>query len=81
MRQGEYELETAQVSEICRRKLLNYADGFYELAKSYEQEYAPGEWEDKRELLSYKRVWENRQILKDHLNEMARIMTEVAWCS
>ena len=78
MKQGEYELETAQVSEICRRKLLNYADGFYELAKSYEQEYAPGEWEDKRELLSYKRVWENRQILKDHLNEMARIMTEVA---
>lgn len=73
----ESELRTAQVSELCRRRLLNYADSFYELARSYDGVFCP-DTEDRQEILSERRLWENRQILKSHLNEMAKIMTDVA---
>lgn len=72
------ELGTAQVLEMSRKKLLSYADGFYELAKSYDGEFRPEEHADKQELLAEHRLWENRQILMGHMNEMAKIMTEVA---
>jgi len=74
---GEKELRTAQMSDLCRRKLLNYADTFYDLAKSYEKEFRP-EQEDRQSLLTERRLWENRQVIRCHLTEMARIMTEVA---
>lgn len=73
----EGELRTAQVSELCRRRLLNYADSFYELARSYDGSFCP-ETEDRLEILSERKIWENRQILKGHLQEMAKIMTEAA---
>lgn len=71
------ELQTAQISDLCRRKLLNYADSFQELARSYDREFEPEE--DSREtLLMERRLWENGQIISGHLNEMAKIMTEAA---
>lgn len=73
----EEELRTAQVSDLCRRRLLNYADTFNELSKSYDGEFQPI-WEDRQRLLSEKRLWENRQIIREHLSEMAKIMTEIA---
>lgn len=73
----EEELQTAQVSDLCRRRLLNYADTFNELSRSYDGEFQPM-WEDRQRLLSEKRLWENRQIIREHLAEMAKIMTEVA---
>ena len=73
----EEELRTAQVSELCKRKLLNYADTFKELSRSYDGEFKPV-WNDRQRLLSEKRLWENRQIIREHLTEMAKIMTEVA---
>lgn len=76
-RENNAELQTAQVSDMCRRKLLNYADTFHELARSYDGEFhASGG--DRQSVLASKRLWENRQIIKGHLNEMAKIMTEVA---
>ena len=77
MRTEESEIRTAQVSDLCRRRLLNYADSFYELARSYDREFCSNE-EDRQTVLSERRLWENRQILKSHLNEMAKIMTEIA---
>lgn len=77
MRAEESELRTAQVSDLCRRRLLNYADSFYELARSYDREFRP-ESGDRQAVLSARRLWESRQILKSHLNEMAKIMTDVA---
>ncbi|MDE6926051.1 MAG: SpoIIE family protein phosphatase [Acetatifactor sp.] len=73
----EEELRTAQVSDLCRRKLLNYADTFNELSRSYDGEFQPI-WSDRQKLLSERRLWENRQIIREHLTEMAKIMTEVA---
>ena len=77
MRTEESELRTAQVSDLCRRRLLNYADSFYELARSYDREFRPGT-EDRQTILSERRLWESSQILKSHLTEMAKIMTDVA---
>lgn len=77
MKTAENELRTAQISEMCRRKLLNYADSFYELARSYDGIFCP-ETEDRQEIISERKLWENRQILKSHLQEMAKIMTDVA---
>ncbi len=73
----EEELRTAQVSDLCRRKLLNYADTFTELSRSYDGEFQPV-WKDRQRFLAEKRLWENRQIIREHLAEMAKIMTEVA---
>lgn len=77
MKTVENELQTMQVSELCRRRLINYADSFYELARSYEGGFCQ-DTTDRQELLLKRRLWENRQILKSHLREMAKIMTDVA---
>lgn len=73
----EREPQTVQVSDLCRRRLLSYADSFTELARSYDGEFEP-EQENRETLLMEKRLWENRQIISIHLNEMAKIMTEAA---
>lgn len=76
-KEEEKKLQTAQVSDLCRRRLLNYADSFCELAKSYDQEFGE-EYQDRGTLFMERRLWENRQIIRGHLNEMAKIMTEAA---
>lgn len=76
-KEEEKKLQTAQVSDLCRRRLLNYADSFCELAKSYDQEFGQ-EYQDRGTLFMERRLWENRQIIRGHLNEMAKIMTEAA---
>lgn len=74
------EQQTAQVSDLCRRRLLNYADSFQELARSYDLEFLPAQNEnrDRQAVLEEKRLWENRQAISGHLNEIAKIMTETA---
>lgn len=74
------EQQTAQVSDLCRRRLLNYADSFQELARSYDLEFLPSEGvtQDRQTILEEKRLWENRQAISGHLNEVAKIMTETA---
>lgn len=74
------ELQTAQVSDFCRRRLLNYADSFQELARSYDLEFLPAgnAARDRQLVLEEKRLWENRQAISGHLNEVAKIMTETA---
>ena len=77
-RKGEERgLHTAQVSDLCRRRLLSYADSFHELARSYDRQFEP-EQGDREVVLVERRLWENRQIISGHLDEMAKIMTEAA---
>ena len=77
-RKGEDKgVRTAQVSDLCRRRLLRYADSFYELAKSYDKEFSM-EATSRQELMMERRLWENRQMIQRHLKEMAKIMTEAA---
>ncbi len=73
-------MQTAQVSELCKSRLLNYADSFQELARSYDLEMQPAENmpQDRQTILAERRLWENRQVIRGHLNEVAKIMTETA---
>lgn len=81
-KQKSEELRTAQVSDLCRKKLLNYADTFYDLAKSYDgktyRDVLTAGGVDRQSLLAERRLWESRQIIKDHLGQMAKILTDVA---
>ncbi len=76
-REEERELQVAQISDLCRRRLLSYADSFYELAGSYDREFSM-ENHTRQEILTERRLWENRQVIRAHLKEMAKIMTEAA---
>lgn len=78
IRKGEdRQMQTAQVSDLCRRRLLGYADSFQELARSYEWEFEP-EQGSRETVLLERRLWENGQIISGHLNEMAKIMAQAA---
>lgn len=68
--------------EYGKKKLLMYADSFRDLANTFtdiqQQEKAEVNAEDRQEYLWKRRLLENRDLMADHLNEMAEIMTEVA---
>lgn len=67
--------------EYGRKKLLMYADSFRDLANTFldiqKGEEAPPAG-DRQEYLWKRRLLENRDLMADHLNEMAQIMTRVA---
>ena len=65
------------VSEYGKSRLLTYADSFRELARSLEGEF-DGEGADRQSFLAARKLWENKQVLCDNLNEVAQIMTRVA---
>lgn len=77
LKREEKGVHTAQVSDLCRRRLLHYADSFHELARSYSKEFE-SEKSDRQAVLIERRLWESRQIISGHLDEMAKIMTEAA---
>ena len=70
-------LERAQVSMLCRQKMLGYAESFEELGKSFRQEIQIT-GEDRQNILEKCMLWQSRQIMGDHLQEVARIMERVA---
>lgn len=74
--------QTAQVTDLCRQKLLGYAESFQELAKSFEEKNFNIEsrenMEDRQGLLEERKLWENRKVLYDNLSEVAQIMEKVA---
>lgn len=71
------------LSDYGRGRLLAYADSFRELARSYRGEMPygqPGELEgtSRQQVLEARRLWENRQVLCDNLDEMSQIMARMA---
>lgn len=65
------------ISDYGKRRLLTYADSFRELARSFNKDF-DFEGADRQTFLEARKLWENRQVLSDNLNEMAQIMTRVA---
>lgn len=63
-----------------RKKLLGYADSFHDLARTftYREETQEKEAADREMSLFRKRLLEDREILADNLNEVARIMRAMA---
>lgn len=73
---------TVKIPERGRSQLLSYADSFRELAEIYTQKIGEEEKvfqnEDRQSYLYQKKLSENRELLADHLQEMAQIMRKVA---
>ena len=85
-RKQDYQI---QLADICRQRLLGYAESFEELARSFsesEEANETGEINesvdhtkmDREAILDKRRVWEGRQVFCEHLGEVARIMSQVA---
>lgn len=66
-----------QIPDLCRQQLLNYAESFLELAKSFGGDFVARQ-SDRRELLEEHRLWENRQVISSNLIEVSKIMTQMA---
>lgn len=77
---GEKEIEKAfLLTEYGKQKLLGYADSFKEIAKTLDEDFKWQEEEDSRQTRLYNRkLWENRCMLAENLNEMAGVMAQVA---
>lgn len=67
------------LSEYGKQKLLGYADTFKEIARTFYEDFAWEQENDSRQDRLYnRRLWENKCMLADNLNEMAGIMAQVA---
>lgn len=66
-----------EISDFGKSRLMGYADSFRELAKNLEGDFEY-QSDDREKMLMARNQWENRQVLCDHLVEMAQIMTKVA---
>ena len=81
---SEREEFTSILPEYGRRKLLTYADSIRELAESFRdtenvRERMPQEVKaDRRDYIWQKRLNENKDLMEEHLKEMAQIMTQLA---
>ncbi|MCM1136227.1 MAG: SpoIIE family protein phosphatase [Clostridium sp.] len=81
---GEREEFNSILPEYGRRKLLTYADSIRELAESFRdtesaRERMPEEVSaDRRDYIWQKRLNENKDLMVEHLQEMAQIMTQLA---
>ena len=67
----------AQVSMLCRQKLLGYAESFEELGRSFHDEVRIV-GDDRQSILEKCLLQQSRQVMGDHLQTVARIMEQVA---
>ncbi len=71
--------QVEMVSNFGKQKLLLYADSFRNLAKTYndgEKEY--DESEDRQNYILKQKLYENREVLADNINNLADILCAVA---
>lgn len=71
------------LSDYGRGRLLAYADSFRELSRSYRGENPcekprQRKGASRQQVLEERRLWENRQVLCDNLDEMSQIMARLA---
>lgn len=81
---GEREEFNSILPEYGRRKLLTYADSIRELAESFREtennreELLDKIETDRKDYIWQKRLNENKDLMVEHLEEMAKIMTQLA---
>ena len=71
----------ARLADMNKQRLLGYAESFRELADSLREEYEETQENivrDRQSILEERKLWENRQLIGNNLNEVATIMTQVA---
>lgn len=79
------QIKVMLLPEYGRQKLLMYADSFNDLADVFtrineesEQRNHLSTGEDRSAFLYHRKIYENREIMADHLKEMAQIISEAA---
>lgn len=81
---GEREAFNSILPEYGRRKLLTYADSIRELAESFKETesgragLSEEAGADRRDYIWQKRLNENKDLMVEHLQEMAQIMSQLA---
>ena len=76
---AERQMQGLLVSEYGKKKLLGYADSFCSLAKTFTyRKKEESEGADRQTLLMKRRLWEDREILADNLQEIAHIIRTLA---
>ena len=76
---AERQMQGLLVSDYGKKKLLGYADSFCSLAKTFTyRKKEEGEGADRQALLMKRRLWEDREILADNLQEIAHIIRTLA---
>ena len=68
---------TIRMPELCKQRLLGYAESFRELSKGFGGDFI-GDGLDRLEILEERRLWENRQVMSNSLSAVAEIMAQVA---
>ena len=71
------ELYSAQISDMCKRRLLGYAETFRELSQSFNREFTCN-GSDRQSILDARKFWESRQVICSNLNEVSQIIQKVA---
>ena len=66
------------LSEYGKRRLLGYAESFKELARTFDTKFDATVLKEREDLVLQKKLWENRCLLSENLNEVSEIMARLA---
>lgn len=66
------------LSEYGKRRLLGYAESFKELARTFDTTFDGTVLMQREDLVLRKKLWENRCLLSENLNEVSEIMARLA---
>ena len=73
------ELKTYLVNDLGKQKLIMYANSFRNLARTYnDMDKGIKENESRQEYIAKQKLYENREVLADHINELADVLCSVA---
>ena len=73
------ELKTYLVNDLGKQKLIMYANSFRNLARTYnDMDKGIKENESRQEYIVKQKLYENREVLADHINELADVLCSVA---
>ena len=70
---------TFLINDFGKQRLIMYADSFRNLAKTYsDMDKEMKENESRQDYIVKQRLYENREVLADHINELADVLCAVA---
>ncbi len=73
------EMRTYLVNDLGKQKLIMYANSFRNLARTYNDiDKGIKENESRQDYIAKQKLYENREVLADHINELADVLCTVA---
>ena len=73
------DMKTFLVNDFGKQKLIMYANSFRNLARTYNDTNKDiKEHESRQDYIVKQKLYENREVLADHINELADVLCTVA---